>query len=260
MNYETIEFQRKDSKAIIHLATPDNLNALDAKMSEELDHALLRCEEDESIKVIIITGKGKAFCAGGNVKAMAEADDPETFLEQLSGWIHKPVHRIYSMEKVVIAAINGHAIGAGAGLAMACDLRYASKKAKFNMGFMKIGLAPGCGTYFLPKLVGKAKAGELIYLSDTIDADAAEKLGLINHAIEPDDLMSEVMKAAELIEKGPTLAIGRAKTLLRLSERSQIEEHLAAERHMISISGATKDFREGVDAFAEKRKPKFEGK
>jgi len=260
MNYETIEVERKAAKSIIHLATPDNLNALDTRMSQELDNALLRCEEDESIKVIIITGKGKAFCAGGNVKAMAEAEDPEHFLEELSANIHKPVHRIYNMEKVVIAAINGHAIGAGCGLAMACDLRYASKKAKFNMGFMKIGLAPGCGTYFLPKLIGKAKAGELIYLSETIDADAAEKLGLINHAVEPDDLMPEVMKAADIIEKGPTLAIGRAKTLLRLSERSQLEEHLAAERHMISISGGTQDFREGVDAFTEKREPKFTGK
>ncbi len=259
MNYESIEFERKDKKAIIHLATPENLNALDEKMSRELEHALLRCEEDDSIKVIIITGKGKAFCAGGNVKAMAEAEDPETFLKDLSGNIHKPVHRIYNMEKVGIAAINGHVVGAGCGLAMACDLRYASKKAKFNMGFMKVGLAPGIGTYFLPKLVGKAKAGELIYLSDTIDADAAEKLGLINHAIEPDDLMPEVMKAADIIENGPILAIGRAKTLLRLSERSQFEEHLAAEQHMISISGNTKDFREGVDAFAEKREPKFTG-
>ena len=260
MNYESIEFQRKDKKAIIHLATPDNLNALDAKMSEELDHALMKCQEDDSIKVIIITGKGKAFCAGGNVKAMAEAEDPETFLEELSASIHKPVHRIYSMDKVVIAAINGHAIGAGCGLAMSCDLRYASKKAKFNMGFMKIGLAPGCGTYFLPKLVGKAKAAELIYLSETIDAETAEKLGLINHAVEPDNLMPQVMNIAEVIEKGPTLAIGRAKTLLRLSEHSKLEEHLAAERHMISISGATADFREGVDAFTKKREPKFEGK
>ena len=260
MNYESIVIEKKGGKAMIHLATPENMNALDAKMSEELDDVLLKCQEDESVKVIILTGKGKAFCAGGNVKAMAEAQEPEEFLGQLSGSIHKPVHRIYNMEKVVIAAINGHAIGAGCGLAMACDLRYASKKAKFNMGFMKIGLAPGCGTYFLPKLVGKAKAAELIYLSETIDAEAAEKLGLINHAVEPDDLMPQVMNIAEIIEKGPTLAIGRAKTLLRLSERSQIEEHLAAEKHMISISGSTVDFREGVDAFAEKREPKFEGK
>ncbi len=260
MNYETIEVERKGGKAIIHLATPDNLNALDAEMSQELDNALLRCQEDESVKVIIITGKGKAFCAGGNVKAMAEAEKPEEFLGHLSGWIHKPVHRIYNMEKIVIAAVNGHAVGAGCGLAMACDLRYASKKARFNMGFMKIGLAPGCGTYFLPKLVGKAKAGELVYLSETIDADTAEKYGLINHAVEPDELLPIVMDAADRIEKGPTLAIGRAKTLIRLSERSNLDEHLAAERHMISISGATADFREGVDAFTEKREPVFKGK
>jgi 2-(1,2-epoxy-1,2-dihydrophenyl)acetyl-CoA isomerase len=151
-------------------------------------------------------------------------------------------------------------VGAGAALAMACDLRYASNTAKFNMGFMKIGLAPGCGTYFLPKLVGKAKAAELIFLSETIDAPKAEELGLVNHAVEPEELMPTVMKAAENIAKGPGLAIGRAKTLLRLSENSRLEEHLAAERHMISISGATEDFREGVTAFAEKREPKFKGR
>lgn len=260
MDFKSIKFERMGGKAIITLNTPDNMNALDARMSEELEDALLECEEDDDVKVVIITGAGKAFCAGGNVKAMADAPDPEKFLAELSGWIHKPVHRIYTMEKAVIAAVNGHAVGAGAALAMACDIRYASKKAKFNMGFMKIGLAPGCGTYFLPRLVGKAKAAELIFLSDTIDADTAEELGLINHAVEPDDLMPKVLEAAEIIEKGPTLAIGRAKTLLRLSERSQLEEHLAAEQHMISISGATDDFREGVTAFAEKREPKFVGK
>lgn len=258
--YKTIEAESKNGIAIITLNTPDNMNALDATMSEELDDALLQCQEDDAIKVIIITGRGKAFCAGGNVKAMADAADPEKFLAELSGWIHKPVHRIYTMEKVVIAAVNGHAVGAGCALAMACDLRYAAKSAKFNMGFMKIGLAPGCGTYFLPRLVGPAKARELIFLSETIDADTAEKLGLINHAVEPDKLMATAMDVADRIAKGPGLAIGRAKTLLRLSEKSQLEEHLAAERHMISISGTTEDFREGVTAFAEKREPKFKGK
>jgi 2-(1,2-epoxy-1,2-dihydrophenyl)acetyl-CoA isomerase len=260
MSFKSIETEIRGGTAIISLATPDNMNALDAQMSEELDSALLECQEDEEIKVIIITGKGKAFCAGGNVKAMADASDAEQFLAELSGWIHKPVHRIQTMEKIVIAAVNGVAVGAGAALAMACDLRYASKRAKFNMGFMKIGLAPGCGTYFLPKLVGKAKAAELIYLSETIDAETAEKLGLVNHAIEAEKLMEKVLEIAEIIEKGPSLAIGRAKMLLRLSERSLLEEHLAAERHMISISGATEDFREGVTAFAEKREPKFQGK
>jgi len=260
MTCKSIEIDIKDGIAVITLATPDNMNALDEAMSNELDNALLKCQEDDSVRAVIITGKGKAFCAGGNVKAMADAPDAEQFLAELSGWIHKPVHRIQTMEKIVIAAVNGHAVGAGAALAMACDLRYASRTAKFNMGFMKIGLAPGCGTYFLPKLVGKARAGELIYLSETIDADTAERYGLVNHAVAPEELMPTVMKAAGNIAKGPGLAIGRAKTLLRLSENSRLEEHLAAERHMISISGATDDFREGVTAFAEKREPKFVGK
>jgi len=260
MSYKTIMSGERGGIATVTLSTPDNMNALDAAMSKELDDALLQCQEDGAIKVIIITGRGKAFCAGGNVKAMAEAADPEKFLAELSGWIHKPVHRIYTMEKVVIAAVNGHAVGAGTALAMACDLRYASKTAKFNMGFMKIGLAPGCGTYFLPKLVGTAKARELIFLSETIDAQKAEELGLVNRVVEPEKLMAAARETAERIAKGPGLAIGRAKTLLRLSEKSQLEEHLAAERHMISISGATEDFREGVTAFAEKREPRFKGK
>ncbi len=260
MTYKTIEAESKGGIAQIILNTPGNMNALDATMSEELEDALLQCQEDDAVNAIIITGRGKAFCAGGNVKAMAEASEPEKFLAELSGWIHKPVHRIYTMEKVVIAAVNGHAVGAGAALAMACDLRYASKSAKFNMGFMKIGLAPGCGTYFLPRLVGSAKARELIFLSETIDACKAEELGLVNCAVEPEKLMAAAKEAAERIVKGPSLAIGRAKTLLRLSEKNQLEEHLAAERHMISISGATEDFREGVTAFTEKREPKFKGK
>lgn len=260
MTYKTIEAESKGGITVITLNTPDNMNALDAAMSGELDDALLECQEDDSVRSVVITGHGRAFCAGGNVKAMADAPDPEKFLAELSGWIHKPVHRIYTMEKVVIAAVNGHAVGAGAALAMACDLRYASKTAKFNMGFMKIGLAPGCGTYFLPRLVGTAKARELIFLSETIDAEEAEKLGLINHAMEPEKLMAEVRHVAERVAEGPGLAMGRAKTLLRLSERSQLDEHLAAEQHMISISGATEDFREGVTAFTEKREPRFKGK
>jgi 2-(1,2-epoxy-1,2-dihydrophenyl)acetyl-CoA isomerase len=260
MTYKTIDAESKGGIAVITLNTPDNMNALDAAMSEELDDVLLQCQEDDAVKVVIVTGRGKAFCAGGNVRAMAEAPDPEKFLDELSGWIHKPVHRIYTMEKVVIAAVNGHAVGAGAGLAMACDLRYASKTATFNMGFMKVGLAPGVGTYFLPRLVGAAKARELVFLSETIDAETAEELGLVNRAVEPEKLMDTVADVAERIAEGPGLAIGRAKTLLRLSEKSLFEEHLAAERHMISISGATEDFREGVTAFMEKREPKFRGK
>ena len=151
--------------AVIRMNRPERMNAFDDQVSAELDDILGICEDDKEVKVIILTGTGKAFCAGGDVKAMAEAENPTEFLGNLAGGIHRPIIRIWNMETVVIAAINGAAIGAGCGLAMACDIRYASDKAKFNMGFMNIGLAPGCGTYFLPRLVGRAKAAELILAS-----------------------------------------------------------------------------------------------
>jgi len=258
--YQTILTKNADGVTTITLNDPEKRNALDERMSSELDDALARCEDDESVKAIVITGNGKSFCAGGDVKAMAEAEDARSFLDALSAGIHRPVARIWTMEKVVIAAVNGHAVGAGCSLAMACDLRYASKTAKFNMGFINVGLAPGCGTYFLPKLVGRAKAADMIYLSETINAEEAEKIGLVNNIFEPDDLTASVHDIATKIARGPTLAIGRSKTLLRLSEKSLLSDHLDAERHMVAISAETDDFVEGVNAFLEKRKPEFKGK
>ena len=260
MEYKTLEVEQKGGIATIRLNRPERRNAFDDQVSGELDDIFGICEDDPEVKVIILTGSGKAFCAGGDVKEMANAEDPKEFLENLAAGIHRPIMRIWNMEKVVIAAINGAAVGAGCGLAMACDIRVASEDAEFNMGFMKIGLAPGCGTYFLPRLVGRAKASELIFLSETLDAVQAEKLGLVNKVVKHDDLMPEILKMAGRIEKGPTLAIGRAKTLLRLSERESLIDHFDAERHMISMSGETADYREGITAFLEKRKPKFEGK
>lgn len=258
--YSTIKVEMDRGIATITLNRPEKMNAFNDQLSGELDDTFAIMEKDDDVKVIVLTGSGKAFCAGGDVKAMAEAENPSEFLAGLSNGIHRPIMRMWNLEKVIICAINGHAVGAGCGLAMACDIRVASKKARINMGFMKIGLAPGCGTYFLPKLVGRAKAAELIFLSETIDAEEAERLGLVNKTVEDHELMKEAMKMARRIEEGPSLAIGRAKTLLRLSEQSTLMEHFDAERHMISISGDTQDFKEGVNAFLEKRKPKFEGK
>ncbi len=263
MNYPefgSIKVELDNGIAIITLNKPEKMNAFDDILSAELDDTFAIMEKDEDVKVIILTGSGKAFCAGGNVKAMAEAEEPVEFLGGLASGIHRPIIRMWNMDKAIICAINGHAVGAGCGLAMACDIRVASKKAKFNMGFMKIGLAPGCGTFFLPKLVGRAKAAELIFLSETIDAKEAHKIGLVNMVVDDDELMKKAMKMAMRIESGPTLAIGRAKTLLRISEHSTLMEHFEAERHMISQSGETEDFKEGVTAFLEKRKPNFKGK
>jgi 2-(1,2-epoxy-1,2-dihydrophenyl)acetyl-CoA isomerase len=245
--------------ATVTLARPERMNCLDGETASALLGAIKGARR-QGAKVLIITGSGRAFCSGGDVKAMHAAEDPERFLMELVKPIHEVVLEIRRSPMVVIAAVNGIATGAGCSLMLACDLKILSKEAKASMWFAGIGLAPGCGTRLLAEHVGRSRAAEMLLAGRTVAADEALEWGIVNWVVPSGELMAFARGKAEELSRNATLAVGRAKALLCHAYDSTLEEQLALERHFISVSGATEDFREGTGAFAEKRKPKFRGR
>lgn len=254
MDYSSLRLDIQNDIATITFDRPDSMNALDRKMSSELFDALEKSESNDDAKVIIIKGEGKAFSAGGDIKEMMDTEEHSSRLWEMSEGIQKCAMKIRAIKKPVIAAINGFAVGAGCSLAMSCDLRIASKEAKFNMGFVNVGLAPGCGTYFLPKLVGHSKAFELLFLGNTIDSQEAERIGLVNAVVEKEDLDDTVHKIASVLAKSPPVAIGFAKELLNMSYTNDLQAQFELERRCISDTAKTDDFKRRAGAFLEKRK------
>ena len=210
-------------------------------------------------KTVIIKGTEKGFCGGGDVKEMHNAKDKSKFLRELTLAIHKCVLEMRNMQKPVIAAVNGHAFGAGLSLALACDIIIASKNAKFGTAFIGIGLAPGCGTQFFTKLVGYQRACEYILTSKVFTAEKAEELGIINIAIDDKELEKTVEDFANKFRVLPPIAVGKAKMLINKSMENSMEDHLKLESLTATEAAATKDFEEGVAAFVEKRKAVFKG-
>jgi enoyl-CoA hydratase/carnithine racemase len=256
MDYSSINLEIEDDIATITLNKPENMNALDLKMAGELLDALEKCESNDALRVIVLRGEGKAFSAGGDIKEMMDTKEHSSRLFEMSESIQKCAMRIREIKKPVIAAINGFAVGAGCSLAMSCDLRIASKKAKFNMGFVNVGLAPGCGTYFLPKLVGHSKAFELLFLGNTIDSAEAERIGLVNKVVEKEELYSTVDEIAKKLAKSAPVAMGYAKELLNMSYVNNLQAQFEMERKCISDTAGTQDFKERAGAFLKKSKSK----
>jgi len=265
LKYESLRFNVEDGVAVITLSRPEKLNALDEQVARELLECLRRCEEDESVRVVVITGEGRAFSAGGDVKGMfksIEEGQPGEFMDRLTEPLYKVSLKIREMSKLVIAAVNGPAMGAAFNLAIACDIVVASDNAKFAQSFVRLGLIPGMGgTYLLTRLIGPLKAGELFYTGRTVDAQEAFQLGIVNRVVPHEKLMEEVMKLAKLLAMGPALALARTKKLLEQATRAtDIRQHLEEERKMQVESAKTKDYEEGVRAFIEKREPLFQGR
>jgi 2-(1,2-epoxy-1,2-dihydrophenyl)acetyl-CoA isomerase len=260
MNYETLISEIKDNIAYIVLNRPDRLNSFDMKLGEELYKALQEISLKKDIRAIVLKGTGKGFCGGGDVKEMYAAEDKSRFLRQLTQAIHKCVIEMRTMEKPVIAAVNGHAFGAGLSLAIACDIIIAVKEAKFGTAFIGIGLAPGCGTQFFTKLVGYQKACEYILTSKTFTAEEALELGIINQLVESDKLDEEVDKFVNKFQKLAPIAVRKAKMLINKSLENDMISHLDLESKTAAFAAGTDDFKEGVTAFVEKRKPVFKGK
>ena len=260
MDYQWIVMKKEEKVGTIVLNRPEALNFLDPWMAKELQEGLRDLEKDEEIRVIVITGAGRAFCAGGDIKSMQQKKSPHEWIARLES-IAAVIKDMLILPKPILASVNGHAIGAGCNLALASDLIIASDKAVFSEVFSRIGLIPDCGGIFLlPRRVGWTKAKELIFTGKMITAQEALQMNLINRVVPAEALEEETRRWAEELSAGATLAIGLAKRLLNLSFQSDLEAILQAELSHQTFLRYTNDYQEGIRAFLEKRKPVFEGR
>jgi 2-(1,2-epoxy-1,2-dihydrophenyl)acetyl-CoA isomerase len=263
MRYETIELDYAgDGRiAVVRFARPEALNALDPRLADDLDRCLRAVEENAAVRAVVLTGKGKAFCAGGDLAAFKAAGDPAAFLGALAAKVHESVARMRAMRAPLVAAVNGACFGVGLSLACCCDLRLASSGATFCFGFTGVGLSPDSSLpYYLPRIVGHAKAAELAMLNPVLSAKDALDAGLVSRVTEPPRLFEEALATAAKIAAMPPLALGRLKRLLDAAFNQTLDEHLALELRLLVETAASRDFQEGCAAFAEKRKPSFEGR
>ncbi|MGB9179038.1 MAG: enoyl-CoA hydratase-related protein [Pyrinomonadaceae bacterium] len=263
MSYETVQLEISDAVATLTLNRPGALNALTLVMGQEFRSAFGEAQE-RGARAIILTGAGRAFCAGGDLREMQKMAEQEgrieAFFDKPLRFIHECVLLIRQTPLPVIAAVNGPASGAGCNLALACDIVLAAESARFNEAFIKIGLTPDCGgTFILPRLVGMKRAAEMLMTGDVVDAQRAAEMGMINSVVADEELMSEARNLAIRLASAPTAAIGRIKQLLEESAGNDYVAQLELEHKMQLQSGQTKDFKEGVAAFIEKRPPKFVG-
>lgn len=262
MNYETIILKKEDGIATITLNRPQKRNAVNPKMLEELIDATYRVGCDPTIKVAVLTGAGKAFMAGGDLNELipSVANGPFELRNsfQKGGQI---VLNLRNMTKPVIAAVNGPAFGGGCSVALSCDIILASEHAKFNASFVNVGIHPDSGLiYFLPRLIGIAKACEMIFTGETIDAKEAERIGLVNRVVPARLLYPMTNELAKRLARGPSVAIGLAKVSLYQGLTMDLISVLEAEARAQSMCFLTEDFKEGINAFREKRKPRFKGR
>ena len=262
MEYATLLFERLGAVARITLNRPDAANALDETVARELMQAAIRISEDRSIRAVILTGAGRMFCAGGDLKAFArqEARLP-AHLKELAGVLHLAISRFARMEAPVIAAVNGAAGGAGLSLCLFADLVIAAESAKFTLAYTRAGLSPdGGSTFFLPRIVGVRRALELALTNRTLSAAEARDWGIVTRVVPDAELRTAVDALARELAAGPTLAIGGAKRLFHQSTWESLETQMELEAQAIAASGHTEDFREGVTAFANKQTPTFKGR
>ncbi len=259
MHYDTVQFNTDDGIATIALNRPDRLNSFNLSMGQDLYKVLKQVGADPQIQVVLIKGVGKAFCGGGDIKEMNAASNKSQYLKDLTKAIHRCVLEIRQMEKPVIAVVHGAAMGAGLSFMIACDLIVAARGTRFNTAFINIGLAPGCGTYFISRLVGYHRACELVLLAREFSTDEALDMGIINYVAETDSLDSVAGKLVQRFLQLPPRAVGMAKSLLNESLSNNLTSHLEQESCMAALSAGTRDFREAVQAFVEKRPPHFTG-
>ena len=261
MDYQTLILTKKSGIATITLNRPEVLNALNTQLSEELGLAIEEISKDDATRVLIITGAGRGFCAGGDMKDLpVNPEDMVASNNALENW-HRTLLSIRQLEKPVIASVNGVAVGGGMDLALMCDMRIVSENARFGEAYVRIGGIPDSGgTYLLPHLIGAAKACELLMTGDIIDAIEAERIGLVNKVVPADKLESATMELATRLANGPPRSIGMIKRAIYTSFAQDIESALRYVALMTCLCLSTEDAKEGIAAFAEKRPPVFKGK
>ena len=261
MSYQTILYEVADGVAKITLNRPATLNAFNEAMIVETTDAFERAGGDPSVRSIVITGSGRAFSSGQDLKDVQGRGETFSIGQHLRDGYNKLILMMVRVEKPVIAAVNGVAAGAGCGVALAADLRIASHKASFILAFSKVGLVPDSGsTWMLPRLIGYARAYEMAITGEKVLADKALEWGLVNEVV-PDEQLPEVTAAwARSLAEGPTLAFGLTKRAMHKAANLSLAEALEYESNLQEIAGRSQDFEEGVSSFLEKRTPDFKGK
>ncbi|HEX8369929.1 MAG TPA: enoyl-CoA hydratase-related protein [Pyrinomonadaceae bacterium] len=263
MNLETVNYELNETVAVVTMNRPEALNALSLQLTKDLDAAFRRAVEDEA-RAIILTGAGRAFCSGGDLREMQSMWQREgrieAFLEEPLKALHDVVLLIRQTPVPFVAAVQGVCAGAGTNFALACDLVFAAENASFNEAFVRIGLSPDCGgSFFLPRAVGEKLAAEIFMIGETISAEKALAIGMINRVVPADNLMNEAMAMAKRLALAPTGSIGRIKRMLNASFSNDLSQQLELEHESQIESGKSADFKEGVTAFFEKRQPQFTG-
>lgn len=260
MHYETLLVDVKDQIAMVQMNRPGSMNALEYQLRADLIDCLMKVSESNEIRVVVLTGTGKAFSAGGDLRELKDGMDVEVARKT---FMHgsKIILAITNMAKPVIAAVNGAAFGAGFTVAMACDLIIASEEAIFSQVFVRVALVPDIGaTYFTPRLVGLQKAKELAFTGKTLNANELAKLGVVNFVVPQGDLENKTLEVARELAQGPSIALGLTKKLLNQSWNFSLEKMLELELESQVVCLQSEDHMEGIAAFYEKKKGQFRGR
>tara|TARA_R100000455_G_C6270287_1_gene126103 strand:- start:779 stop:1570 length:792 start_codon:yes stop_codon:yes gene_type:complete len=247
----------------ITLSRPDKLNSFNFEMADQLKEALMEAESNDEVRCVLLTGEGRAFCAGQDLAEATEvSDDPDRDLSEIVHHTYIPIIKgIRELEKPVVCAVNGTAAGAGANIALACDIVIASEDARFIQSFSQIGLIPDSGgTYILPRLIGLARATALTFLGEKVSAKEAVEMGMIWKSYPADQFLKEAKSIATKLAKMPTKGFGLTKRGFNAGFSNDLESQMQLEAKLQAEAGETHDYNEGVQAFIEKRKPEFNGK
>src|SRR3984957_3231890 len=262
-NYSSLNFEVRDNIAHITLNRPEAANALNLALAQELEEVSLRCNEGADVHAVLLTGTGKLFCAGGDLKSFAAQSPAELpgHLKRVTMYLHTAMNRFSRMRAPLVMAVNGSAGGAGLSLICAGDIVVAAESARFTMSYTRIGLTPdGSSTYYLPRIVGLRRAMDLALTNRALTAREAEAIGIVTRVVPDGDVLAEAGKLAAELANGATTALGGVKRLLYASSHNTLAEQMELETELIAECSRTADAKEGIAAFLGKRAPKFSGK